>query len=80
MRKLSVKVKITGWYLLLMTIMAGLLLAFLVAVSGPVSTQTAMGQPEQPGRARLLPGGMAAGPTTRGENSRVCDNGVSPLR
>ena len=44
MKKLSVKVKITVWYVLLMLLMAGLMLGFLVFISGSVSTQTAMDQ------------------------------------
>lgn len=79
MRKLSVKVKITGWYLLLMTIMAGLLLAFLVAVSGSVSTQTAMDQLEQTVRANLRQVDMADGSLQFGENFLFYDNGVYTL-
>ena len=79
MRKLSVKVKITGWYLLLMTIMAGLLLAFLVAVSGSVSTQTAMDQLEQTVRANLRQVDMADGSLQLGENFLFYDNGVYTL-
>ena len=76
MRKLSVKVKITGWYLLLMTIMAGLLLAFLVAVSGSVSTQTAMDQLEQTVRANLRQVDMADGSLQFGEHFLFYDNGA----
>ena len=79
MRKLSVKVKITGWYLLLMTIMAGLLLAFLVAVSDSVSTQTAMDQLEQTVRANLRQVDMADGSLQFGENFLFYDNGVYTL-
>ena len=42
MKNWNVKVKITIWYLLLMSLMAVLLLAFMVLVSGSVSSQTAM--------------------------------------
>ena len=79
MRKLSVKVKITGWYLLLMTIMAGLLLAFLVAVSGSVSTQTAMDQLEQTVRANLRQVDLEDGALQFGEDFRFYDNGVYTL-
>ena len=44
MRKRSVKVKITLWYLLLMGLMAGLMLVFLRLISGSVYTQSAMEQ------------------------------------
>ena len=41
MKHLSVKVKITIWYVLLMILMAGLLLGFLVFISGSVSASSA---------------------------------------
>ena len=47
MRKRSVKVKITLWYLLLMGLMAGLMLVFLRLISGSVYTQSAMEQLDQ---------------------------------
>ena len=47
MKGLSVKVKITIWYTLLMILMAALLLVFLVLVSGSVTTQTSMDQLDQ---------------------------------
>ena len=42
MKNISIKVKITMWYLLLMTIMVVMVLAFILAVSSSVMTQTAM--------------------------------------
>ena len=53
MRNVTIKVRITVWYLLLMTMMAGLLLAFLLLISGTVTTQTAMEQLSQAVRANL---------------------------
>ena len=52
MKRMSVKVKITVWYVLLMALMAGLLLTFLLGISGSVSSQTAV---NQPGRRRCGP-------------------------
>ena len=61
MRNVTIKVRITVWYLLLMTMMAGLLLAFLLLISGTVTTQTAMEQLSQTVRANLHQGEMVDG-------------------
>ena len=53
MKRWSVKVKITVWYVLLMALMAGLLLAFLLGISGSVSSQTAVNQLDAAVRANL---------------------------
>ena len=80
MKKLSVKVKITIWYVLLMVLMAGLLLGFLVFISGSVSTQTAMDQLEATVRDNLRLVDMAEGSLQLGEGFRFYDNGVyTPL-
>ena len=42
MKKISIKVKITMWYLLLMLIMMAMVLGFIVAISTSVTEQTAM--------------------------------------
>ncbi len=76
MKKLNIKVKITIWYLLLMTIMAGLLLGFLLLVSGSVSTQTAMDQLSQTVRGNLDQIAMTDGTLQLGENFQFYDNGV----
>ena len=47
MKKLSIKIKITVWYLLLMGLMAGLIVAFLLVISGSVYSQNAMEQLDQ---------------------------------
>ena len=44
MKNISIKVKITMWYLLLMAIMVVMVLTFIVAISNSVVTQTAMSQ------------------------------------
>ncbi|MDR3906422.1 MAG: hypothetical protein Q3X66_08235, partial [Evtepia sp.] len=46
MKRRSVQVRLTLWYTLLMAGMAGLLLVFLLVISGAVSRQTAMDQLE----------------------------------
>lgn len=76
MRRLSIKVKITIWYLLLMTLMAGLLLSFILLVSGSVTTQTAMEQLSQAVRANLQQVGMVDGALQLGEDFHFYDNGV----
>ena len=53
MKRMSVKVKITVWYVLLMALMAGLLLTFLLGISGSVSSQTAVNQLDAAVRANL---------------------------
>ena len=68
MKHLSVKVKITIWYVLLMILMAGLLLGFLVFISGSVSTQTAMDQLDQTVRDNLQQVDMTDGSLQLGES------------
>lgn len=48
MKRRSVQVRLTLWYTLLMAGMAGLLLVFLLVISGAVSRQTAMDQLRPP--------------------------------
>ena len=76
MKRLNIKVKITIWYLLLMTLMAGLLLSFILLVSGSVTTQTAMEQLSQSVRANLQQVDMVDGVLQLGEGFRFYDNGV----
>lgn len=47
MKNISVKIKITIWYLLLMCLMAGLMLTFLLSISDTVYSQAAMEQLDQ---------------------------------
>ena len=53
MKRRSVQVRLTLWYTLLMAGMAGLLLVFLLVISGAVSRQTAMDQLETTLRENL---------------------------
>ncbi len=79
MKRLSVKIKITIWYTLLMILMAALLLVFLVLVSGTVSTQTSMTQLDQTLRGNLRQVDMADGSLQLGDNFTFYDNGVYTL-
>ena len=66
MKNVPIKVQITIWYLLLMTIMAGLLLSFLLLISGSVSSQTAMDQLSQTVRSNLRQVDLVDGALHRG--------------
>ena len=79
MKRLSVKVKITIWYVLLMAVMASLLLTFLVLVSGSVSSQTAMDQLDQTVRGNLSEVSMADGALQLAEGFTFYENGVYTL-
>ena len=79
MRNVTIKVRITVWYLLLMTMMAGLLLAFLLLISGTVTTQTAMEQLSQTVRANLHQVEMADGSLQLGEDFNFYEDGVYSL-
>ena len=79
MRNVTIKVRITVWYLLLMTMMAGLLLAFLLLISGTVTTQTAMEQISQAVRANLHQVEMVDGSLQLGEDFSFYEDGVYSL-
>ena len=79
MKRLNVKVKITIWYLLLMVLMAGLLLGFLLLISGSVSTQTAMDQLSQTVRGNLNQISMVDGSLQLGEDFHFYSDGVYSL-
>ena len=79
MKRLNVKVKITIWYLLLMVLMAGLLLGFLLLISGSVSTQTAMDQLSQTVRGNLNQISMVDGSLQLGEDFHFHSDGVYSL-
>lgn len=53
MKKLSIKMKITVWYVLLMLVMTGLVFAFMLGISNNVINQTAMDQLDQTIRESL---------------------------
>ena len=77
MRSLSVKVKLAVWYVLLMALMAALLLAFLLAVSGSVTTQTALEQLDRTVRDNLSQVSLdAGGALAVGEDFRFYRDGV----
>ena len=80
MTRMSVKVKITVWYVLLMALMAGLLLAFLLGISGSVSSQTAVNQLDAAVRANLTQVEVADDGSLRlGEGFQFYVNGVYTL-
>ena len=79
MRNVTIKVRITVWYLLLMTMMAGLLLAFLLLISGTVTTQTAMEQISQAVRANLHQVEMVDGSLQLEEDFSFYEDGVYSL-
>lgn len=79
MKRMNVKIKITIWYLLLMTLMAGLLLGFLLLISGTVSTQTAMRQLSQTVRSNLGQISMTDGSLQLGEGFHFYSDGVYSL-
>ena len=77
MKRLSVKIKITIWYALLMALMAALLLAFLLGISGSVSAQTAMSQLESTVRGNLSQVSLGEGGALQlGEGFQFYQNGV----
>ena len=76
MKNVPIKVQITIWYLLLMTIMAGLLLSFLLLISGSVSSQTAMDQLSQTVRSNLRQVDLVDGALQLGEDFRFYEDGV----
>lgn len=79
MKKLSVKVKITIWYLLLMGLMAGLIIAFLLIISGSVYSQNAMDQLDQTLRSNLSQVSLSDGSLELGETFQFYHNGVYTL-
>lgn len=80
MKTPSVQARLTLWYTLLMAGMGGLLLGFLVLISGTVSTQTAMDQLEATLRRNLSQITQGAdGALQLGEEFAFYDNGVYTL-
>lgn len=53
MRNISVKIRITAWLAVLMAVLAGLLLAFMMAISSIVANQTAMDQLKETVRSNV---------------------------
>ena len=80
MKRRSVQVRLTLWYTLLMAGMAGLLLVFLLVISGAVSRQTAMDQLETTLRENLSQVSLGAdGSLQLGEDFSFYQNGVYTL-
>lgn len=80
MRKISVKVKITIWYLLLMSFTSVLLLGFLMFISDSVSAGTAMDQLDQTLRNNIGQTALADdGSLQLGEDFDFYNNGVYTL-
>lgn len=79
MKNISIKVKITMWYLLLMTIMVVMVLAFILAVSSSVTTQTAMSRISSTVRSNLTQVSSSNGKISLGEDFHFYQNGVYTL-
>ena len=79
MKNISIKVKITMWYLLLMTIMVVMVLAFILAVSSSVMTQTAMSRITSAVRSNLTQVSSSNGKIALGEDFHFYQNGVYTL-
>ena len=79
MKNISIKVKITMWYLLLMTIMVVMVLAFILAVSSSVMTQTAMSRISSAVRSNLTQVSSSNGKIALGEDFHFYQNGVYTL-
>ena len=79
MKNISIKVKITMWYLLLMTIMVVMVLAFILAVSSSVTTQTAMSRISSTVRSNLTQVSSSNGKIFLGEDFHFYQNGVYTL-
>ena len=79
MKNISIKVKITMWYLLLMTIMVVMVLAFILAVSSSVTTQTAMSRISSTVRSNLTQVSSSNGKISLGEDFHFYQNGLYTL-
>ena len=79
MKNISIKVKITMWYLLLMTIMVVMVLTFILAVSSSVTTQTAMSRISSTVRSNLTQVSSSNGKISLGEDFHFYQNGVYTL-
>lgn len=76
MKRISIKLKITIWYFILMTIMGVLMLGFLWFVSNAVTTQTAMNNVSQVVRSNLDEVDVADGKLRLGNEFQFYQNGV----
>lgn len=76
MKRVSIKLKITIWYFILMTIMSVLMIGFLWFVSNAVTTQTAMNNVSQVVRSNLDEVDVADGKLQLGNEFQFYQNGV----
>lgn len=76
MKRISIKLKITIWYFIFMTVMGMLLIGFLWFVSNAVTTQTAMNNVSQIVRNNLEEVGVADGKLQLGDEFQFYQNGV----
>ena len=79
MKNISIKVKITMWYLLLMAIMVVMVFAFIVAVSSSVVSQTAMSQISTTVRNNLSQISMTDGKLQLSEDFHFYQSGIYTL-
>ena len=76
MKRVSIKLKITIWYFILMTIMSVLMIGFLWFVSNAVTTQTAMNNVSQVVRSNLDEVDVSDGKLQLGNEFQFYQNGV----
>lgn len=76
MKRISIKLKITIWYFILMTVMGMLLIGFLWFVSNAVTTQTAMNNVSQIVRNNLEEVDVTDGKLQLGDEFQFYQNGV----
>lgn len=76
MKHISVKLKITIWYFMLMTVMGILIVGFMWLISHAVTTQTAMNNVSQVVRSNLDQLDVVDGKLDLGEEFRFYENGV----
>lgn len=76
MKRISIKLKITIWYFIFMTVMGMLLIGFLWFVSNAVTTQTAMNNVSQIVRNNLEEVDVADGKLQLGDEFQFYQNGV----
>ncbi len=79
MKRLSIKVRITVWYTMLLTIMASLLLVFMLSIRNTVVIQTAMEQISQTVRSNLGEVSIVEGKLQLGNAFSFHQNGVYTL-
>lgn len=76
MKRFSIKIKITLWYLLLMVIMMVMVLGFIVAISNSVTSQTAINQISAAVHSNLEQLDMTDGKLQVGEDFRFYQSGI----